>query len=241
MTRKTETQPIIDEVKQFADKPIDQIMDMARQTLDSYRQSRKEFCRILSYLKRTWRFRELPQYSKSSFEKFLESEFRMTMDRFNQMKIAMEKYENQVILYGQGFVEKTISNHGPDRAALVFKAIEKKQSSRKKPIHQSEMEAISARIKATGADKARPATTHAAPRENPRTDWQYLYDQAVRKITELECKLAEEKDRGKKLMASLGVARKEVEQLKQENNRLKQDQYSPLPEFKNHSNRIPLF
>lgn len=240
MTRNPETQPIIDEAQQFADKPIDRIMDMARQTLDSYRQSRKEFCRILSYLKRTWRFRELPQYGKSSFEKFLESEFRMTMERFNQMKIAMEKYENQVVLYGQGFVEKTISNHGPDRAAVVFRAIEKKQSSRKKPMRQSEMDAISARIKARGADKARPATTHAAPRENPRTDWQYLYDQALNKVADLESKLAEEKDRNKRLAVSLSAAKKEIAVLRQENSRLRQTRHEPPHPFKNYSKELPL-
>lgn len=148
--------------KRYAGKKIGDIEREIRENRGVSFEAQREMIFALSYLRTSGRYKENPQYRKSSFEAYLKGQLNMRMGTFLESERAMIHYPTEAKSYGVGLVAKVHRKCGAQKEKQVFKEI--KESQGKEPIKQAKIEAI--------IQKHSPAPKPKAP----VVDWRARYE-----------------------------------------------------------------
>ena len=165
-----------EELKQRYDtKKIGEIEKEIEKNRGTSFKAQQEMTFALAYLKMSGRFKENPQYKKSSFETYLLGQVNMRLGTFRENERAIMHYPEVAKKYGIGLVAKIHRKCGAPKEAEVFKEIYHAQGD-SKSINQAKIESIV--VKHTPPQKAKIQPV----------DWKTLYHkelEAHRETTKL--------------------------------------------------------
>lgn len=188
-------------------KPIEIIEEAIDKAKNVSLESRKDFILALYYLNMTNRFRENPQYKKTTFEVYIGYRYHLRKGTYQKEKIAFLAHEKHTMVYGPGLVNKIRTECGPLKIDEVFSKI-----SPKDPIEKIEKTIrLYAKPQKAVGEKIKIATPTAV-------------EQTLRShILELEKLLEEKETQITKLLATVNRLKKEKEGL--------QDGYSKVADL----------
>ena len=179
-----------DQLKQKYDgKAIGDIERLIKESRSTSFAAQRDATLALSYLKMSGRFKENPQYQKSSFETYLMGQYNMRMGTFIENERAVTQFPKVAERYGIGLVAKVRRKCGAKAERTVFKEIE--ASHGKGPIKQAKIETI--------INKHSPAPAVKAP----HVDWHTKYEAEATEHAETKRLLVEANDQIKRLKATV--------------------------------------
>lgn len=175
--------------QQYDGKAIGDIERLIKESRSTSFAAQREATLALSYLKMSGRFKENPQYKKSSFETYLMGQYNMRMGTFIENERAVIHYPKVAERYGIGLVAKVRRKCGAKAESAVFKEIAASQG--KGPIKQAKIETIIA--KHSPAPAVKP----------PLVDWHAKYEAEATEHAETRRLLVEAKDQIERLKATV--------------------------------------
>ena len=89
---------------------------------------------LLQYLKNTGQFKAIQKYKHSSFADFMENEYGITEESFNESLFVLENHFEAAQKYGIGVIAKIRRTCGASKVPVVLKAITDEESKLKNPL-----------------------------------------------------------------------------------------------------------
>jgi len=127
--------------QRYDSKKIGEIEKEIEENRGTSFKAQQEMTFALAYLKMSGRFKENPQYRKSSFETYLSGQFNMRLGTFRENERAIMHYPEVAKKYGIGLVAKVRRKCGAPKEAEVFKEIKHTQGD-SKSINQAKIQSI---------------------------------------------------------------------------------------------------
>ena len=153
--------------------------------------AQKEVIYALSYLRASGRYKENPQYRKSSFETYILGQYNMKVGTFLENERAVLHYPEVAEKYGIGLVAKVHRKCGVKKAAQVFREIKEVQGSLKTPIKRAKIESV--------------IEKHSAPLKPkvPAIDWRERYEREAAAHMDTKRELKEARAQIERLKATV--------------------------------------
>lgn len=124
------------DIKSFVDeKPIDEVIEATHDYIGKANHYLTIAYQVLLRLEVNWRYKEKPEYKKSTFDAFLYNEFRIKRREFDDQCKALFEYKTEVEEHGLGFTVDVIKKaRNKATADTVFTKLSTDQQKRSTPL-----------------------------------------------------------------------------------------------------------
>jgi hypothetical protein len=191
----------MEEEKKFGKMNIGEIEGKIRKLSLMSKENQFEMYRYLEYLRMSERYKENPQYKKSSFWQYVQDMFNILQNTYRENVFAFFKFPEHTKQYGVGLITKIQRECGKLKVDTVIAEIKKEAELRKKPFPRNKIDEVILRYRSP--DKKKPE----------KVDWKALYEHeriahentkkalkdAMMRIKELNEQIAKLKESAKKL------------------------------------------
>lgn len=132
-----------EELKAIYDKKsIQEIETFAKGSQAKASEFYVSFLESLWYLERSGRYTENPKYAKSRFKDYISFEFGIRHSTFRDHRHAYQLYSDMATRHSPNLYAKTKQACGEAKVPMVFKAINAKEQTLKRPVRKEEIQEI---------------------------------------------------------------------------------------------------
>jgi len=111
--------------EKLAKMTIAEIETLARGSADSYKKHWKDFLNIMSYIERTRRWRENPDFAKTSFDTYIHDVYGVSYSRYYNDKMVYVRYPEEAGVYGPAPLVYTERRLGKGKIPEIIDKAEK--------------------------------------------------------------------------------------------------------------------